>query len=653
MSAGATSVAEQFRGPHMSIAAETAPDHPPAPLSLRTFLILALASTGVVYGDIGTSPLYAFKESIHHLRDASGGAAARDVIGVVSLMFWALMVIVTVKYILILTRFDNRGEGGNLSLMALVQRAGGRGARLVLLVGMLGAGLFFGDAMLTPAISVLSAVEGLKVIEGLDGRIDPFIVPIALTILIGLFAIQRRGTGAVGRWFGPICLVWFAVLAALGLAAIVQAPQVLAALNPLEGLAVFQRHPALAPAVLGSVFLTVTGAEALYADMGHFGRKPIQATWLVLVFPCLTLNYLGQGANALLDPQTTESPFFLLAPDWLQLPLVVLATAATVIASQAVISGAFSLAQQAIQLGLLPRMTLQPTSEEHAGQIYAPQINWILMAGVLALVLGFGSSSALASAYGISVVGAMITSSLLAVVAIHRLKGRPIWQALVVFSPFLIVEGGFLAANLLKVLHGGYVPLLIAGVMIFLMWTWRRGRAAVARAEQSDLDIKDVVAMLTARPPMRAKGTAVFLTTEPGKVPASLMHNLKHNQVLHEQVVLLTVKVVRRPRVKDDERVTIENLAPGFKCLVLTFGYMETPNVVRGLSLARGMGVKFDIMRTSFFVSRHTYFPRRRLGLGRLQDMLFVYLARNALRSADFFQIPPSRVVELGAQVTI
>ena len=638
----------------MSIAAEATPDHAPAaPHSLRTFLVLALASTGVVYGDIGTSPLYAFKESIHHLRDAGGGVLADDVIGVVSLMLWALMVIVTIKYVLILTRFDNRGEGGNLSLMALVQRAGGRGARLVLLIGMLGAGLFFGDAMLTPAISVLSAVEGLKVIEALNGRIDPFIVPIALAILIGLFAFQRRGTAAVGRWFGPICVVWFAVLAALGLAAIVQAPQVLAALNPMEGLAVFQRHPALAPAVLGSVFLTVTGAEALYADMGHFGRKPIQATWLVLVFPCLILNYLGQGANALVDPQTTDNPFFLLAPDWLQLPLVALATAATVIASQAVISGAFSLAQQAIQLGLLPRMTLQPTSEEHAGQIYAPQINWILMLGVCALVLGFGSSSALASAYGISVVGAMITSSILAVVAFHRLKERPIWQALVVFSPFLVVEGGFLAANLLKVLHGGYVPLLLAGAMIFLMWTWRRGRAAVARSEQSDLDIKDVVAMLSARPPMRAKGTAIFLTTEPGKVPASLMHNLKHNQVLHEQVVLLTVKVVRRPRVTDDERVAIESLAPGFKCLVLTFGYMETPNIIRGLSIAKAKGMKFDIMRTSFFVSRHTYLPRRRVGLGRLQDMLFVFFARNAVRSADFFQIPPSRVVELGSQVTI
>lgn len=636
----------------MSMVADAEP--PPAtPVSLRTFLVLALASTGVVYGDIGTSPLYAFKESIAHLRDGAGIAAAADVIGVVSLMFWALMVIVTVKYVLILVRFSNRGEGGGLSLMALVQRAGGRGAPLVLLLGMLGAGLFLGDAMLTPAVSVLSAVEGLKVIEGLEGRIDPFVVPIALVVLVALFAIQRRGTGGVGRWFGPICLVWFVTLAALGLAALLRAPQILLALSPLEGFELLHRHPVLAPAILGSVFLTVTGAEALYADMGHFGRRPIQWTWLLLVFPCLTLNYLGQGANALVDPRTADSPFFLLAPDWLQLPLVGLATAATVIASQAVISGAFSLARQAVQLGLLPRMTLQSTSEEHAGQIYAPQINWILMLGVSALVLGFGSSSALAGAYGISVAGAMIASSVLAVVAIHRLKGRPIWQAVVIFSPFLIVEAAFLTANLLKVVHGGYVPLMIAGAVVFLMWTWRRGRASVARAEQSDLDVRNVVAMLAARPPMRARGTAVFLSVQPGRVPASLLHNLKHNQVLHEQVVLLNVRVLPRPRVPDEERVTVESLAPGFKSLVLTFGYMETPDVARGLSLARARGLKFDIMRTSFFVSRHTYIPRRRLGLGRLQDMLFVFLARNAQRSADFFRIPPSRVVELGAQVTI
>ena len=635
MSASSTDIAESSKPP------------------LKTFLALALGSAGVVYGDIGTSPLYAFKESIAHLRGAGGQIAAADVIGVISLMFWALMVIVTVKYVLILMRFSNRGEGGTLSLMALVQRAGGRGAQLVLVVGMLGAGLFFGDAMLTPAISVLSAVEGLKVVHGLDGTIDPFITPIALIILIALFAVQRSGTGGIGRWFGPICVVWFATLAVLGIAAILRAPQVLAALNPLEGLALFARHPMLAPAVMGSVFLTVTGAEALYADMGHFGRKPIQLTWLALVLPCLTLNYLGQGALVLVDPQAADSPFFRLAPDALQLPLVLLATAATVIASQAVISGAFSLAQQAIQLGLLPRMTLQPTSADHAGQIYAPQINWILLVGVVALVLGFGSSSALASAYGISVVGAMITSTLLAVLAVHRLKGRPIWLSMVIFLPFLAVEAAFMAANLLKVAHGGYIPLLLAGALIFVMWTWMRGRARLAKAEQSDLDIGDITAMLAARPPMRARGCAVFLTAEPGKVPAALMHNLKHNQVLHEQVVLLNVQVVRRPHVPDEERVEVRDLAPGFKSLTMTFGYMETPNVARGLGLARAKGLKFDIMRTSFFMSRRALVPRRGTGLGKLPDLLFAFLLRNAVRAADYFQIPPSRVVELGTQVVL
>jgi KUP system potassium uptake protein len=482
------------------------------------------------------------------------------------------------------------------------------------------------------------------VIHGLEGRLDAFVVPIALLLLVGLFAMQRRGTGDVGRWFGPICGVWFAVIAVMGLAQIVRAPQVLMALNPAAGVGIFLRHPVLAPTVLGSVFLTVTGAEALYADMGHFGRKPIQATWLTVIFPCLTLNYLGQGALVLNDPAAARNPFFLMAPDWFQLPLVLLATAATVIASQAVISGAFSLTQQAMQLGLLPRMTLKATSEQHVGQIYVPQINWILALGVAALVLGFGSSTALASAYGISVVGAMITSSLLAVVAIHRLKGRPIWLAALVFAPFLLVEGGFLAANLLKVMHGGYVPLMIAAALIVVMWTWMRGSAELARAEQRDVALADILPALIARPPMRAKGTAVFLTTDPGMVPAALLHNLKHNQVLHEQVVFLTVKAVRRPRVADADRVQVSDLAPGF---------MEAPNVAKGLALARAQGVKFDIMRTSFFLSRRTLLPRRGAGLAHLQDMLFVFLSRNAVRAADYFQIPPSRVVELGAQVAI
>jgi KUP system potassium uptake protein len=387
--------------------------------------------------------------------------------------------------------------------------------------------------------------------------------------------------------------------------------------------------------------------------MGHFGRRPIQLTWLALIFPCLALNYLGQGALVLSDPRAAESPFFLLAPEALRLPLVLLATAATVIASQAVISGAYSLAQQAVQLGLLPRLTFRPTSEDHLGQIYAPQVNWLLMAGVTILVLAFGSSGAMAHAYGLSVVGAMITSSILAVAAVRRVRRRPRWVAVAALSPFILVEGIFLLANLMKLRHGGYVPLAIAAVVIFVMLTWIRGRAQLEAAEARDLDIADLMAILARRPPMRAHGTAVFLTTEPDKAPASLMHNLKHNQVLHEQVVLLRVSTVPRPRVPEAERVAVRDLGHGFKSVTLTYGFMETPDVARGLAQARVHGVAFDIMRTSFFVSRRTLIPRARQGLSRVQDLLFLFLARNAVRAADFFRLPPSRVVELGAQVTL
>ncbi len=633
-------------------AVEAHPTEASSSTGLKAFLGLALGSAGVVYGDIGTSPLYAFKESIAHLREKSGAVHAADAIGVISLMLWTLMAIVTIKYVLVLMRFDNRGEGGTLSLMALVQRAGGRGAKLIVVIGMVGAGLFFGDAMLTPAISVLSAVEGLEVIHGAEG-LQPFIVPIALVLLLGLFAVQKRGTGGVGAWFGPICVVWFGVIAVMGLASIARAPQIIAALNPAEGIAMLAHHPRLGPVVLGSVFLTVTGAEALYADMGHFGRKPIQATWMALVYPCLILNYLGQGALVLTSSSAADNPFFLMAPDWFQIPLVLLATAATVIASQAVISGAFSLTQQAVQLGLLPRMTLKPTSELHEGQIYAPQINWMLAIGVAGLVLAFKSSTALASAYGISVIGAMITSSALAVVAVHRLNKRPVWLAALLLSPFLLVETAFLGANLIKVAHGGYVPLLIASALILIMWTWMRGARKLARAEHGHVALADIMPSLIARPPMRAKGTAVFLTSDPKDAPAALLHNLKHNQVLHEQVVMLTIKVVRRPRVPDCDRIEVCDLAPGFKAMTMTFGFMESPDVAKGLLLARGRGVKFDIMRTSFFLSRRTLIPRRAHGPAYLQDLLFIFLMRNAVRAADFFHIPPSRVVELGAQINL
>ena len=633
---------------------QTAPTHGSGPqgFASRRFWGLALGSAGVVYGDIGTSPLYAFKESISHLRSASGVLAAADVLGVISLMLWTLVIIVTVKYVLIISRFDNRGEGGILALMALVQRVGGKGRAAILFIGMLGAGLFFGDAVLTPAVSVLSAVEGLGVIHGLEGRIDGLIVPISLVVLVGLFVVQRYGSGGVGRWFGPVCVVWFVVIATLGLAQIVRNPHVLTAFNPILGAQVLLNHPFLSAAILGSVFLTVTGAEALYADMGHFGRSPIRFTWIVFVFPCLALNYLGQGALVLGNPAGAANPFFLMAPDWFQLPLVILATAATVIASQAVISGAFSMTQQAVQLGILPRMVLTATSEDNAGQIYAPQINWILMVGVVALVLAFRSSSALASAYGVSVIGAMITSSVLAVIALRRIGRRSTPVAIAIFAPFLIVEAAFLFANLLKVLHGGYVPLMIAAALIVVMWTWVRGSAALRRIEQRDISIQDVVSMMTNRPPLRAKGTAMFLTADPDAAPAALLHNLKHNQVLHEQLILLCVRFVGRPTVGDDGRVLIEELGPGARRVTLIYGFMEAPNVAKGLAVARSKGLRFDIMRTSFFLSRRSLIPGRASGMPRWQDLLFIFLNRNATRAADYFQLPPSRVVELGAQVS-
>lgn len=617
------------------------------------FLGLAVGSAGVVYGDIGTSPLYAFKESIAHFRNADGAFTSPEVVGVVSLMFWALMSIVTLKYIVFLMRFANRGEGGVLALMALVQRPGARAAGLVALIGMLGAGLFLGDAMLTPAVSVLSAVEGLTIIDGIGPLFKPLVVPLALVILAVLFAVQRRGTGAVARFFGPICVVWFLTMAALGVPQIIDQPAILGAFNPLPGLRVLVEHPGLAPLILGSVFLTVTGAEALYADMGHFGRRPIQVAWLALVFPCLTLNYLGQGALVLANPTAADSPFFRLAPEWFQIPLVLLATMATVIASQAVISGAFSLTRQAVQLGLLPRMTLTATSEDHAGQVYAPQVNWMLGAGVALLVLSFGSSSALASAYGVSVVGAMITSTVLAVIALHRLKGRPLWMAALMLSPFLALEAAFTGANLMKVAHGGWMPLALAAASVTLMIAWTRGVARLARSERSDVSLADVITGLVARPPLRAKGTAVYLTADPLAAPVALLHNLKHNQVLHEQVVFLTLEATARPRVPEAERVTIRDLGHGFRAMTLAYGFMESPDVTHALGLARDKGLKLDIMRTSFFLSRRTILARRGRGLGRLQDLLFIVMSRNAVRAADYFQIPPSRVVELGAQVAI
>lgn len=638
---------------HPQAAAHGAPSTQSDSSQGRGFWGLALAAIGVVYGDIGTSPLYAFRESIAHIVRQDGAARTSEIIGVISLMIWALIGVVTLKYAFILLRLDNRGEGGTLSLVALLQRTLGKRTPFLFVIGLLGAGLFYGDAMLTPAISVLSAIEGLGVLPGLSDHTDKFVMPVTLGILIALFLVQRRGSGVVGAWFGPICVVWFVTLAALGLLHLSRDWSVLAAFNPLSAAAFLAGHPGLGFVVLGSVFLTVTGAEALYADMGHFGRGPIVAAWMWLVFPALTLNYLGQGAMVLADPSTIRDPFFLMAPEAWRPAVLALATAATIIASQAVISGAYSLTQQAIQLGLLPRLRVIQTSERHFGQIYMPQVNYMLMAGVLFVTFSFGSSSALGGAYGVSVIGAMITSSLLAVVAIWKVNKRPLWFSLALMAPFVLIELLFLGSNLLKLFSGGIVPLLIAAGFILIMWTWVRGSTLLHEQTRRDVSLRQLLASLEISPPKRVRGTAVFLTADAYAAPAALMHNLKHNQVLHEHLILLTIRTIGAPRAAEAERVKIEAIRPDIDIVTLTFGFMETPNVIRGLTSARASGLRFDIMTTSFFLSRRALVPAGKSGMPRWQDLLFIFLARNAANATEFFHIPTSRVVELGAHVAI
>ncbi|MBI1339819.1 potassium transporter Kup [bacterium] len=624
------------------------------PNGRRLFWASALGSVGVVFGDIGTSPLYAFKESVAALGRDGEVANRTEVFGVISLMLWSLLIVVFLKYVVLLMRLDNRGEGGTLSLMALLQRALGKRPLALLVMGICGAGLFYGDALLTPAISVLSAVEGLTVIPAFEGWIDPLIVPLALIILTGLFLVQRRGTGVVGAWFGPICLVWFLTLGGLGVYRLIGEPTILAAISPHHAIQFMTSHSVLAFVVLGSVFLTVTGAEALYADMGHFGRKPVTAAWTALVLPSLALNYLGQGALVLRHPETIENPFFMMAPQVLQGPLVLLATMATVIASQAVITGAFSLTRQAIQLGLLPRLNIVNTSEQHQGQIYIPQVNYLLLAGVVALVLGFRTSSGLAAAYGISVSGEMIISTLLAFIAIQRVWGRKLWQAGLIVLPFLLVELVFLASNLLKLFQGGYLTLLIAGAIAITMWTWVRGSRLLSERSSKGVPLEAVMDSLRVSPPHTVSGTAVFLTQDPAAAPAAFLHNLKHNKVLHETIVVLTVRADEQPRVADEDKIEITEVRPGVKRMTISYGFMETPNISRSLSIARKRGLwSHDIMSTSFFLSRRSLLPDSKTGMPIWQDHLFIFLARNASHASEFFRVPTSRVVELGTQMLI
>jgi KUP system potassium uptake protein len=621
-------------------------------LSHGSFWTLLIGSIGVVYGDIGTSPLYAFRESIKHV--SAGGLDRVEVIGIVSLIFWSLMILVSIKYVLLVLFMDNKGEGGTLALMALAQRALGRRPLFLFALGVVGAALFYGDAMITPAISVLSAVEGLALVPGLEDRITPALtLSIAMIVLVVVFLIQSRGTGKVGAIFGPITVIWFLTMGALGAMHLMDDPEILHALNPYYAVRFFFTHSAVSFVVLGSVFLAVTGAEALFADMGHFGAGPIRAAWAFLVLPCLTLCYFGQGALVLANPAAIQNPFFELAPDWFRLPLVLLATVATVIASQAVITGAFSLTQQAIQLGLLPRMEIRRTSETQAGQIYMAQVNWMLLAGVLVLALAFGSSSELAAAYGIAITGVMIMSSLLAFLILWRLWKWNVVLAALTMVPFLLLEVVFLSSNLTKFLEGGFVPLVLAAILVVVMWTWVRGTRLLSESTRRDEPLVKLFETLSHHPPHRVRGASIFLTADPDIAPAALMHNLKHNQVLHEQIIILTVKTLETPRAPEAERVKVEDYLPDVKRVSLTFGFMETPNVVKALTEARKHGLKFDIMKTSFFLSRRTIVPSEKSGMPLWQDHLFIFLARNATNATDFFHIPSGRAVELGNQVMV
>ena len=616
------------------------------------FWTLTIGSIGVVFGDIGTSPLYALREALAHARHGTSATAA---LGVCSLVIWALILVVTVKYLILVMRADNRGEGGTLALMALAQHALGKPSTLILGLGIVGAAMFYADSLITPAISVLSAAEGLTGAPG--GEVfGPYVLPIAGVILAGLFAVQARGTAAVGRFFGPVTLIWFLALAALGLHWIVQEPRVLVALNPIYGLRLLFSDGLIGLAILGSVFLVVTGAEALYADMGHFGRGPIRAGWLVVAFPCLALNYLGQCALVLAHPSAAENPFFRMIPQAAYWPVLLLATAATVIASQAVITGAFSMTQQAVQLGLLPRIEIRQTSESMAGQIYAPLVNGLLLAGVAFLLFAFRTSSALASAYGIAVTATMVTTVLLLIVVQRRSWTWPLWGALAVCGPLLLIDLVFLGANLMKTAHGGWAPLALAATLTGVMWTWRNGSLALLEKTRRDaIPLADVIATLQDRPPWRAPGTAVFLTSDPTVAPVALMHNLKHNKVLHERNIILSVRTADTPRVDaaDGVRLLIRTLSPDFKQVTLTYGFMETPNLPKALSVARQAGLKIDLMSTSFFLGRRSVAPTIRTGLQKLQDRLFGYLLRNATNPTDYYHIPPGRVVELGAQVSL
>jgi len=615
--------------------------------------IITLAALGVVFGDIGTSPLYALKECFS---PEHGIAFSPDaVLGIISMLFWAITIVVSLKYVLFVMRADNNGEGGVLALMALSLRtavSGSPRAKLLMMLGVFGACMFYGDVVITPAISVLSAVEGLEI--AVPGA-SHVVIPLTLVILVGLFLIQRHGTNVVGKLFGPIMFLWFISLGALGIYNIVKAPEVLVAINPYYAVHFMIEHSLQAFIVLGSVVLVLTGAEALYADMGHFGIRPIRFAWLYTVMPCLVINYFGQGANLLVHPEAIQNPFYLMVPDMLLVPMVVLATFATVIASQAVISGAFSLTSQAILLGFVPRMRILHTSEDERGQIYIPLINWMLLVLVVGVVLAFKKSDNLAAAYGVAVTTTMVITTILAAVVMRTVwKWHPVLVTLVI-GAFFLVDAAFFTANLLKVADGGWFPLLLGAAAFFLLMTWYSGRMLLrTRIKDDGIPLEPFVEGLLAHPPHRVGGTAVFMTGNVNTVPVALLHNLKHNRILHERVFFLKISIWDVPFVADEERLTLKDLGGNIFLVRAAFGFKEAPEVSKVLDLVGAQfNHQFDLMDTSFFLARDTVVPSKLLGMSLWREQLFAWMYQNGAKPSDFFHIPANRVVELGTKVEI
>ncbi|HEY9518325.1 MAG TPA: potassium transporter Kup [Gemmatimonadales bacterium] len=624
----------------------------PAPPRHQALALLSLTALGIVYGDIGTSPLYAVRESFlpaHGLAATPG-----NILGVLSLIFWSLILVISVKYLGFILRADNRGEGGILALAALAtpMARGAQGARPVLIaLGLFGTALLYGDGAITPAISVLSAVEGLEVATPLFA---PYIIPITIAILVALFASQRHGTALVGRVFGPVTLLWFVTLAVLGISQLAREPSVLAAANPSHAFRFFVHNGARGFVVLGSVFLVVTGGEALYADMGHFGKRPIRLAWFAIVLPALLLNYFGQGALLIHSPGAVSNPFYRMAPEWALYPVVAIATAATIIASQALISGAFSLTMQAVQLGCLPRVTIEHTSASMFGQIYIPGVNWALMVACIGLVLGFGSSSNLAAAYGVAVTTTMvITTVLYFVVARERWRWNR-WAVVLVTAAFLTMDLAFWGANLIKIPHGGWFPLVLGGLLLLIMATWRRGRAILTRRLTSDLlPAAAFVADVHRRTPTRVPGTAVFLYSNPEATPPAMLHNLKHNRVLHERILFVSVAVIEEPQVRSADRASVESLGDGFFRVILRYGFMEEPDIPQTLAELGPAGLALRPMETTYFLGRETVVRSRSGRISRWRAALFGIMNRNATPASSFFRLPPNRVVELGAQIEL